>query len=106
MEIRIIRFFLIFAFFVSTLRGNSQIPETLEIKRIPGVAGYELNYDNPIAPNARGSILPEAYSLKKYAPPIGDQMSYGTCVGWATTYAGMTILENIQLNLLNYFYIY
>ncbi len=35
--------------------------------------------------------LPSSYSLKMYAPLIADQGMYGTCVGWSTSYAAMTI---------------
>jgi len=44
------------------------------------------------------TVLPKAYSLKKYAPQPGDQDPYGTCVGWATAYAARTISESIALN--------
>lgn len=40
--------------------------------------------------------FPKSYSLKKYCPIPGDQSSYGTCTGWATAYAGRTIVEAIQ----------
>ncbi|NOZ35120.1 MAG: DUF4384 domain-containing protein [Chlorobi bacterium] len=39
--------------------------------------------------------LPSAYSLKKYTPVPKSQGQHGTCVGWSTAYAGMTILESI-----------
>ncbi|WP_396636086.1 C1 family peptidase [Maribacter sp. R77961] len=32
-------------------------------------------------------------SLKQYVPEVRDQGSYGTCVGWASSYYGRTILE-------------
>jgi len=35
--------------------------------------------------------LPSSYSLKMYAPLVADQGFYGTCVGWSTSYAAMTI---------------
>ena len=70
-----------------------------QVKRIPGVVGIKHNYENHLLPATRGiDEVPESYSLKKYAPPIGDQGSTATCVGWSTTYAGMTILENISMN--------
>jgi len=37
-------------------------------------------------------------SLKKYAPKVGNQGEYETCVGWATAYAAKTILYNINNN--------
>lgn len=89
---------LIFLFCVISIGAVAQVDEFSNIKRIPGVAGYSTSYEIPSIPVSRGGKLPESYSLKRYAPPVGDQMSFGTCVGWATTYAGMTILENIELN--------
>lgn len=47
------------------------------------------------------STLPTSYSLKKYAPIPKSQGQYGTCVGWSTAYAGMTILESISKNRTN-----
>jgi len=85
-------------FFLLIFNALAQVEESFDTKRIPGIAGYSMNYEIPSIPIQRGGKLPESYSLKKYAPPVGDQMIYGTCVGWATTYAGMTILENIELN--------
>ena len=45
--------------------------------------------------------LPGTFSLKQYAPLPGDQGDYGTCVGWAASYAARTICESIALNRLN-----
>ena len=42
--------------------------------------------------------IPESYSLKKYAPIPKSQGQHGTCVGWSTAYAGMTILESVHKN--------
>lgn len=44
--------------------------------------------------------LPQSYSLKKYAPEVRNQGSYGTCVGWASAWAARTILyaKNKSLN--------
>jgi len=47
------------------------------------------------------SKLPTFYSLKKYAPIPKSQGQYGTCVGWSTAYAGMTILESIKKGRTN-----
>lgn len=40
--------------------------------------------------------LPLAKSLKKYCPVPGDQGSMGSCVGWASAYAAMSISAAIQ----------
>jgi hypothetical protein len=45
--------------------------------------------------------LPEAVSLKAYAPVPGDQGDYGTSVAWASAYAARTISESIALNRRN-----
>jgi hypothetical protein len=42
------------------------------------------------------SNIPKKHSLKKYAPQVKSQGSYGTCVGWASAYAALTIAEAIQ----------
>lgn len=46
------------------------------------------------APLVRGlyTTLPTNASLKRYCPIPGNQNPYGTCVGWATSYAARTIL--------------
>lgn len=35
--------------------------------------------------------LPSAVSYKQYAPHVGNQGDYGTCVGWSTAYGALTI---------------
>jgi C1A family cysteine protease len=45
------------------------------------------------------AALPEAISLRKYAPVPGYQGSYGTCAGWSTAYAARTILEAEKYDL-------
>jgi hypothetical protein len=42
--------------------------------------------------------IPQAYSLKQYAPRSGNQNSFSTCTGWASAYAARTISESIALN--------
>ena len=83
--------------FGSTIVCIAQKNSREEPQRIAGVAGFTANYENHKPPLTRGETAPSAYSLKKFVPPVGDQGDKGTCVGWATTYAGMTILENIEL---------
>jgi C1A family cysteine protease len=41
-------------------------------------------------------IIPSNYSLEKYLPEIGEQGDLGSCVGWATTYYGFTIVNKIE----------
>jgi C1A family cysteine protease len=41
---------------------------------------------------ARGSH----YSLRKFAPSVGNQGNLGSCVSWATAYAGFSIVRRIE----------
>lgn len=41
-------------------------------------------------------ILLTRYSLEAYLPEIGDQGDVGSCVGWASTYYGLTIIKRIE----------
>lgn len=41
------------------------------------------------------------YSLKKYCPTPGNQGNIGSCVGWATGYAALTIADAISNNITN-----
>jgi len=45
--------------------------------------------------------LPSSASLKMYCPEPKSQGNYGTCVGWSTTYAALTIVDAMQKNLTN-----
>lgn len=40
--------------------------------------------------------LPKSYSLKEYAPEVKSQGQLGSCVSWATAYAGLTIVKRIE----------
>lgn len=40
--------------------------------------------------------LPTEYSLEEFMPAIGDQGSYGSCVGWAVGYYGASTQWNFQ----------
>lgn len=42
------------------------------------------------------TVLPKAYSLKKYCPIPKSQEQYGTCTAWSTTYGARTICEAIS----------
>lgn len=41
-------------------------------------------------------INTSSYSLRKYAPAIGNQGFLGSCVSWASAYAGFTIVRRIE----------
>jgi len=38
--------------------------------------------------------IPDAYSLEEFVPEIGDQKNSGSCVAWAFSYYGMSIIYN------------
>jgi C1A family cysteine protease len=40
--------------------------------------------------------ISSSYSLIKYAPSVGNQGQLGSCVSWATAYAGFTIVRRIE----------
>lgn len=44
------------------------------------------------------TLLPSSYSLKPYSPTPMNQGQYGTCVGWSSAYAAMTIANAIANN--------
>lgn len=41
------------------------------------------------------TLLPSSYSLKPYSPTPMNQGQYGTCVGWSSAYAAMTIANAV-----------
>ncbi|MFM7595038.1 MAG: C1 family peptidase [Flavobacteriales bacterium] len=47
------------------------------------------------AGNEQATFLPR-YSLEAYLPEIGDQGDVGSCVGWASTYYGLTVIKRIE----------
>jgi hypothetical protein len=49
---------------------------------------YESLYDD-----STKNPLPEAVSLQKYAPAVGDQGHQGSCVAWSSAYGARTIAE-------------
>lgn len=52
----------------------------------------------PLVRSLYGNSLPAKASLKNWAPTPKSQGSYGTCVGWSTNYAALTISESIALS--------
>jgi C1A family cysteine protease len=84
---------LVFSLFLISLPAVSQEP------------GTGLNFDDDkyktvlkkaVLTRSLYSEVPAVFSLKKYAPNPKSQGQFGTCVGWSTAYAGMTILESIH----------
>lgn len=48
------------------------------------------------------SIVKKAFSLREYAPPVMSQGELGSCVAWASSYAGLTIIKRIENNNINF----
>ena len=48
------------------------------------------------------SIVKKAFSLRQYAPPVMSQGQLGSCVAWASGYAGLTIVKRIENNNINF----
>jgi len=44
----------------------------------------------------------KAFSLRQYAPPVMSQGQLGSCVAWASSYAGLTIVKRIENNNINF----
>ena len=58
---------------------------------------YIFHYqEKGIGLRATNSMMLSRYSMEEYLPEIGDQGIVGSCVGWATTYYGFTILKRIE----------
>lgn len=53
----------------------------------------------PLVRSMYGNSLPTEISLVDYAPTPMSQGSYSTCVGWATAFCALTIVESKTLNL-------
>ncbi|MEI9810277.1 MAG: C1 family peptidase [Bacteroidota bacterium] len=45
--------------------------------------------------------LPAFYSLKMYAPPVGNQGPYATCTAWSAAYAARTISYSIRKSMID-----
>ncbi|WP_375751107.1 C1 family peptidase [Vibrio sp. HN007] len=65
-----------------TLGGEFDIKRYKKVSKIPPLARGD--YDD----------IPTQFSLKRYAPSVGNQGSSGSCVGWSTGYAARSILYN------------
>ena len=55
---------------------------------------FSMNNYCYVAPNQLQNLT--RYSLSDYLPEIGDQGDVGSCVGWASTYYGLTIVKRIE----------
>jgi hypothetical protein len=70
--------------------------EKVPLKPLKGeLKSLSLGYEDRLG---RG-YLPSAASLKVFAPEVGNQANFGTCVGWASAYAARTIIEAKKMEL-------
>jgi hypothetical protein len=65
-------------------------------KIIPNIDPNLLIYDTTKIDTSKN--IASAYSLRSFAPPVLSQGELGSCVSWATAYAGLTIVKGIELN--------
>jgi len=61
-----------------------------EINKIPQYSKTTLGFSEDI---------PSSYSLERYVPEIGDQINSGSCVAWAFSYYGMSIIYNKRYDI-------
>ncbi|MCQ2198508.1 MAG: C1 family peptidase [Paludibacteraceae bacterium] len=73
------------------------------IDQLVGMMGYDPNQEDVADENTDDDFtnddtqkLPSSRSWVSYAPPIGNQGQYGTCVAWATGYGLKTTLNRID----------
>jgi C1A family cysteine protease len=89
------------------------IPVLLSIVLLSGQAYSQkyftgLKFDNaryakvlmkaPLTRAMYGNSLPSSASVKKFSPVPLSQGNYGTCVGWSSTYAALSIVQAMQNN--------
>ncbi len=60
-----------------------------------GDGGSGVAYNFRVGRSEKNAML-SSYSLEQHLPEIGDQGDVGSCVGWATTYYGLTIVKRIE----------
>jgi hypothetical protein len=53
------------------------------------------------AVSRKTNYLPKSYSLKDYAPVVGNQGNFSTCAAWSCGYAARTISYNYQRKITN-----
>lgn len=104
LKIKMFLFLLVFALAITTCKKP-------KVEPAPPVSsaktfGWTGN-DNPLivpkflstfgnnTPSPTTTVLPSAYDLSLYLPPVGNQGGYGTCVAWAVAYNAKTASEAI-----------
>ncbi len=84
---RILAIFFLFASqSIIAQHGKGCLPEEIDTNKV-----YKKKYAV-----SRDKTMPSSYSLYKYAPPVQDQGSLGSCTSWACAYAGFTIVNRIE----------
>jgi hypothetical protein len=90
----ILRFFLVSLVFLNVFQA---FPQNYKRGAILDEALYNSLPEKPVLASRAYSSLPQAVSLRQYAPFPGDQTDYGSCVAWASAYAARTISESIAV---------
>jgi hypothetical protein len=81
--------------FLLCLNAGWLFPQDYKRGAILDEALYNSLPEKPVLATRAYTSLPQAVSLKPYAPFPGDQTDYGSCVAWASAYAARTISESI-----------
>ena len=68
----------------------------LDNNRLSKESIYKFGISGGDATDTSNFKMLSSYSLEEYLPEIGDQGDVGSCVGWATTYYGFTIVKRIK----------
>ena len=80
------------------------LTSSMYAQRVTGLVFDDKLYQNAarLSPSLKftANDIP-VYSLKKFCPTPGNQGNMGSCVGWATSYAALTIAQAIRENQTN-----
>lgn len=84
---------------------QSKKERSLIFAKIGGL-GWISELDSIHVPIKKDTIQPiknitAVYSLKRFAPQVGNQGNLGSCTSWASAYAGFTIVKRIEAGANN-----
>ena len=85
--------------FIITMLVVASISAYAQMEGLGCVYDPEIDGKVPLRPQLMTrdyTVLPKAYSLKKYCPTPRSQGQHGTCTAWSTTYGARTICEAIS----------
>ena len=95
--IRLIFSLLIVLFYCTISYSQGVLLQSKEDIKLQGIEEFD-----PAALGFTIDEIPQAYSLRKYAPPVRSQTG-GTCVGWATSYSALSIMYNKEFEITDPF---